>query len=130
MDEAEEEGVELVAAGGEAPEALKPAEQPLDDVALFVEFTVVLPEFAALRPRRPSTLFTCPTPLWLRWRPDALAAVAAARLCREGVAEVIEQEAEVAVGVEVAELVGLPVERFGGGVQLAAHQRGVAADQG
>ena len=52
MDEAEEDEVEFVVAGGDPAEALEPAEEALDLVASAVEFAVVGPGRVAVAGRR------------------------------------------------------------------------------
>lgn len=52
VDEGEEDAVELVDAGGDPAVVFEPAEEPFDDIALFVEHAVVLPGLAAGAERR------------------------------------------------------------------------------
>ena len=56
MDEAEQETVELVVAGGDATETLEPVAEPLDDVALFAALLVVVLELTAVGHRRDDRL--------------------------------------------------------------------------
>jgi hypothetical protein len=48
IEEAEEQCIELLEAAEDSSEALEPAEEPLDFVALLVESTVILPRLDAV----------------------------------------------------------------------------------